>query len=139
MNKETIYQNIRAQGGRLTKLRQEIVQILVAEDCLVSVSKLLEHLNKRQLSPNRSTIFRELLFLTQNQIVLKNNISGVDYYELPGEHHHHHLICLKCNSIGKVKLAGHLEAQERKIAKQNKFEITKHSLEFYGYCRKCQA
>jgi Fe2+ or Zn2+ uptake regulation protein len=138
MNKEIIYQNIRAQGGRLTKLRQEIVEILVAEDCLVSASKLLERLNKKQLNPNRSTIFRELLFLTKNQIVLKNNISGTDYYEIPCEHHHHHLICLGCHSISKVKLANHLKGQERKIAKQNKFEITSHSLEFYGYCRKCQ-
>ncbi|HZJ40782.1 MAG TPA: transcriptional repressor [Candidatus Saccharimonadales bacterium] len=138
MNKETIYQNIRAQGGRLTKLRKEIIQILSAEDCLISAAKLLAHLNKLKLSPNRSTIFRELLFLTNKQIVLKNNISGVDYYEIPCEHHHH-LICLKCKTISKVEIADQLQKQERRIEKLNKFKIVNHSLEFYGYCRKCQA
>jgi Fe2+ or Zn2+ uptake regulation protein len=139
MNKETIYQNIRVQGGRLTKIRKEIVQILLAEDCLVSSAKLLTYLNKLKLSPNRSTIFRELLFLTNKQIVVKNNISGVDYYEIPCEHHHHHLICLKCKAISKVEIVDQLKEQEQQIAKQNKFKIVNHSLEFYGYCRKCQA
>jgi Fur family ferric uptake transcriptional regulator len=139
MNKDKIYQNIRAQGGRLTKLRKEIVRILVAEDCLVSSAKLLACLNKSKLQPNRSTIFRELLFLTNNRIAVKNNISGTDYYEIPCEHHHHHLVCLKCHSISKVEVANKLKAQEKKIESQNKFKITSHSLEFYGYCRKCQA
>ncbi|QQG52524.1 MAG: transcriptional repressor [Candidatus Falkowbacteria bacterium] len=138
MNKENIYQNIRNQGGRLTRLRKGIVQILLAEDCLLSSAKLLSRLNKSNLTPNRSTIFRELLFLTNNQIILKNNISGVDYYEIPCDKHHHHLVCLKCHAISKVELADQLQKQEKKIAKQNKFKVINHSLEFYGYCRKCQ-
>ncbi len=139
MNKDTIFQNIRNQGGRLTRLRKEIVQILVEEDCLLSSAKLLSRLNKLNLTPNRSTIFRELLFLTSKQIILKNNISGVDYYEIPCEqHHHHHLVCLKCHAISKIEIEDQLAAQEKKITKQNKFRIINHSLEFYGYCRKCQ-
>lgn len=139
MTKETIFKNIRARGGRLTKIRKEIIQILMAEDCLISYAKLLARLNKLKINPNRSTIFRELLFLTDSQIVLKNNISGIDYYEIPCEHHHHHLICLKCKSISKVEIANHLKKQEQQIAKKNKFKVINHSLEFYGYCRKCQA
>ena len=138
MNKDNIYKNIRDQGGRITKIRKEIVQILSEADCLMSQVDILVYLKKQKMCPNRSTIFRELLFLTKNSIVIKNNISGIDCYEILKDHHHH-LVCISCNSIGKVEIGNHLEKQEKQIAKQNKFNIINHSLEFYGYCRNCQA
>ena len=76
--------------------------------------------------------------LTTNNIVIKNTIAGIDYYEIQQDHHHH-LVCVSCNSISKVEIGNHLEKQEKQIAKQNKFNIIHHSLEFYGYCQKCQA
>lgn len=138
MNKDTIYKNIRTQGGRITEVRKEIVQILSEADCLMSQADILAQLKKLKIEPNRSTIFRELLFLAKNNIVLKNTISGTDYYEIPQDHHHH-LVCVSCHSISKVEIDNHLERQEKQIAKQNKFNIINHLLEFYGYCRNCQA
>lgn len=139
MNKDHIYESIRARGGRITKIRKEILEILSSRDCLLSQTDLLLFLKKKALLPNRSTIFRELLFLVKNNIAVKNTISGVDYYEIPHGHHHHHLICLKCRAISKVEIDDHLKRQTKQIASLNKFEIINHSLEFYGYCRKCQS
>lgn len=170
MNKEIIYQNIRAQGGRITKIRSALIKIILEDDCLISSSKLLLYLKKSKLEPNRSTIYRELQFLSKNNIITKNIIAGNNYYEinlrhknlvnislepcqkrkkecvnnnchhkLNHKHHHHHLICLECNSIIKVEMENHLEKQEQKLAKKNKFKIVNHSLDFYGYCHKCQA
>ena len=138
MNKNIIYKNIRIQGGRVTKIRKKIVKILSDAGCLMPQTEILARLKKQGVNPNRSTIFRELLFLARKNIAVKNTISGVDYYEMPHDHHHH-LVCLNCNSIEKVKIGNHLLKQEKQISKQNKFIIINHSLEFYGYCRKCQA
>lgn len=137
MNKESIYKNIRAKGGRITKVRKEILGILSGEECLISQSDILLYLKKIELNPNRSTIFRELAFLVKNNIVVKNTISGTDYYEI-ASCHHHHLVCLKCKAICKVEADDNLAKQEKKLSKKNKFQITNHSLDFYGYCRKCQ-
>jgi Fur family transcriptional regulator, ferric uptake regulator len=137
MKKDGIYNKIRASGGRITRIRKEIVQTFLDTDCLMSQTDILVSLNILKLYPNRSTIFRELLFLTKNSITVKITISGVDYYEIPKDHHHH-LVCLGCNSISKVEIGNHLKKQEKQIAKQNKFNIINHSLEFYGYCRECQ-
>jgi Fur family transcriptional regulator, ferric uptake regulator len=131
-----IFENIRSKGGRVTKVRGEIVKILAGEECLMSRADIIGRLNKLKISPDRSTLFRELLFLTKNNVLTRNNIAGVDYYEIPGRHHHH-LICLKCNAIKKVDMEKHLEEQEKLIAKANKFSIIAHSLEFYGYCSRC--
>lgn len=161
MYKTIIYQNIKAQGGRLTRLRQALIEIMLKEDCLISSSKFLLCLKKTKLEPNRSTIYRELKFLVANNIIVKNIISGLSYYEISPsyrsfeinlpeacktknhasshkDHHHHHLICLKCNKIIKVELENQLIKQEQKLAEKTNFNIVNHSLDFYGYCRKCQ-
>jgi len=135
MNK--IYTDIRLLGGRITKIRKKIIQILSEVDCLMSQVDILACLKKQKMSPDRSTIFREMLFLVKNNIITKNTILGIDYYEMPKDHHHH-LICVKCNSIDRVEIENHLKKQEKQIAKENKFNVINHSLEFYGVCHNCQ-
>jgi Fur family ferric uptake transcriptional regulator len=98
---------------------------------------LISHLKEKEINPNRSTIYRELQLLTEKGIITKNTILGVNYFEMPKDHHHH-LVCLGCHKIKKVNIGNHLENQEKKLAKKNKFYITNHSLEFYGYCHSCQ-
>lgn len=137
MSKDQIYQTIKASGGRLTKTRKAIVDILFNSCCLMTEQDMKVELAKQSQRPNRSTLFREFAFLVKHAIVIKNTISGVDYYEIPQDHHHH-LVCLTCNSIDKIHIGNHLEKQEQKIAKQTKFSITNHSLDFYGYCKDCK-
>lgn len=134
----TIHKTIRVYGGRLTKIKKAIIDVLSENCCLLSRQELVERLKSKKIKPDRSTIFRELQFLTKNNVIIKNTIAGIDYFEIPQDHHHH-LVCMGCNSIIKVAIGNHLEKQEKQIAKQNKFNIINHSLEFYGYCHKCQA
>jgi Fur family transcriptional regulator, ferric uptake regulator len=134
----TIHKTIQSSGGRLTKTKKAIIDILSENHCLLAKVELVEKLNIKKIKPDRSTIYRELQFLTKNNVIIKNSISGIDYYEIPQDHHHH-LVCMGCDSISKVEIDNHLEKQEKQIAKQNKFNIINHSLEFYGYCQKCQA
>jgi Fe2+ or Zn2+ uptake regulation protein len=134
---DTIYKTIKISGGRLTKIKKALIDVLFTNHCLLSKQELVEKLKVKKIKPDRSTIYRELQFLTKNNIILKNTIAGVDYYEIPQDHHHH-LVCLSCNSITKVEIGNHLKKQEKQIAKQNNFNIINHSIEFYGYCHKCQ-
>lgn len=138
MKIDILIQSIRSQGGRITPTRKAILTMLTSCDCLMSQADIILYLRKRKIHPNRSTLFRELLFLSQNHIVTKNTITGVDYYEIPDKHHHH-LVCLQCKTIEKVEIGNHLERQEKEIFRKNHFNITGHSLEFYGYCRHCKS
>ena len=134
---EDIYKTIQFSEGRLTKIKKGIIGILFESRCLLSRTDLVAKLKAKKINPSRSTIYRELQFLTKNNIVAKSNISGTDYYEIPQDHHHH-LVCLECHKISKIEMDNHLKKQEKQIAKQNKFKVTNHSVEFYGYCHKCQ-
>ncbi len=135
---DTIRDTIKILGGRLTKTRKAIIEALSENHCFLTKAEIVQKLQSKKIKPNRSTLYRELIFLAKNQIVRKNTINGIDYFEIPKDHHHH-LVCINCNSIKKVELSNQLEKQEKQIAKQNKFKIINHSLEFYGYCRNCQA
>jgi Fur family ferric uptake transcriptional regulator len=137
MTIDAIHKNIQIKGGRLTKIRKEIIQILFESDCLMSSKDILAELRKKEIQPNRSTMYRELVFLTQNNIVVKNTIADIDYFEIQKDHHHH-LVCISCSAIRKVNIGNHLEKQEKQIAQENQFKIINHSLEFYGYCHNCK-
>jgi Fe2+ or Zn2+ uptake regulation protein len=137
MNINTIYKTIQSKGKRLTRIRKAIIETLFESGCLLSSSDIIFRLKKRKIQPDRSTMYRELIFLTQDNIITKNIIAHKDYFELPKDHHHH-LVCVGCNSVQKVVIGNHLKKQEKKIEKENQFQIINHSLEFYGRCRNCR-
>ncbi|TSD02087.1 MAG: Fur family transcriptional regulator, ferric uptake regulator [Parcubacteria group bacterium Athens0714_26] len=134
----TIHNTIKTLGGRLTKTRKAIIEVLSENRCFLTKAEIIQKLRDKKIKPDRTTLYRELVYLTKNQIARKNTINGIEYFEIPQDHHHH-LVCVSCNSIQSVDMSNHLEKQEKQIAKQNKFNIINHSLEFYGYCHNCQA
>ncbi len=138
----TIYQQIKLAGGRVTNIRRALIDILYASHCLIDKPALQKKLQQKKCNPDRSTLHRELIFLLANNIIRKNSINGVDYFEI-AHHHHHHLICLACHHIQPVALPQgnlcHLTPQQENIGKENNFTIVNHSLEYYGYCQTCQA
>lgn len=137
MTYEHILEKIRTCGGRISPVRSVIIRNLLSQDCLISYDDILIDLKKHKLTPNRSTIFRELRFLVHHNIIHKHMISDDAYYEIPRDHHHH-LICLACEKITKILMHDHLVCESAKIAHKNQFVITGHSVEFYGYCTHCR-
>lgn len=60
-------------------------------------------------------------------------------YELKRETHHHHLVCTKCRTIDDIELdEGGLHPHEKAIKAKKRFKVTRHALEFFGLCAKCQ-
>jgi Fur family ferric uptake transcriptional regulator len=133
----TSEQKIRSAGGRMTKVRAAIIEILTTHGCIVDRAHLAKLLTQRDLRPNRSTLYRELQFLVSHNIVQEVVIGGVTYFEMP-QKHHHHAVCMQCHAIEMVPMEHHLNTEEQQIAQNTKFHITHHTLDFYGYCPKCQ-
>lgn len=135
---DTIHALIQTSGGRITKTKKAIINVLSLNPCLLSKQELIKKVHAQNIQPDRSTMYRELEWLTKNNILSKNTIAGVAYYEIAHDHHHH-LVCMKCHTIHKVVMGNHLEKKQKQIADQNKFTSINHSLEFFGFCQKCQA
>ena len=134
---DAILQKIKNDGFRLTKVRKAMVKILFEQGCLLASSDIQTKLSKLHIKADRTTIYRELQFLLEENIIRKIQL-GDDkaYYEISAGHHHH-LVCTKCNNIKEIVIGQHLEQQEKKIYQKEKFKVLAHSLEFYGICSNC--
>lgn len=134
---QKIIDEIRERGFRLTKNREAIVKIIDKAKKPITGTEILEMLLGMDLNTNRSTVYRELCFLTENNFVEKIQLADHKMYYEISKNHHHHLVCTKCKKIKKVFLGNHLRRQERLIGKKENFKSIQHSLEFYGVCNKC--
>lgn len=135
--KENIYSKIRESGGRMTKTKKALIDVFLESGCLLDMKAIEKNLLKKGLKPEKSTLFRELNALCENQIIFKNTISGKSFFELPCSHHHH-LVCISCGKIHMIEMKNNFKTFEKFISKSKKFLITNHVLDFYGYCVKCQ-
>lgn len=115
-----------------------MMEILGKTKSPLSVSELLEKLSKKELKPNKTTVYREIEFLNK-----KGKVEEVDFgegkkrYEGSGSHHHH-IICIKCKKVKDITLEQDLDKFNAKIASQAGYKPVGHSLEFFGICKSCQ-
>ncbi len=138
MQVEYFFKKIREAGGRMTLVRKAMVGIFVKEARPLSLRTITAMLSKKKINIDRTTIYRELVFLTENKVISTINLGDSQkYYEI-FFHHHHHLVCTACNFVGEVVLDPCLKKYENKFLKEKNFQVVSHSLEFYGLCEKCQ-
>ncbi len=132
-----ILSKLKGKGHRITKARSAIIDLLLQDRKPLTAPAICALLSSRGLALNRATVYRELIFLRANDIVRQVKFAGkATHYEI-NSGHHHHLVCMKCNSVKDVVLGKHLEHHERQIYEKEKFKVVSHSLEFYGLCRNC--
>lgn len=138
---EELIQELRRRGHRITKVRQEMVKILVKHERVhpVSVADMLHALEERSLSVNKTTVYRELEFLIGEKMVREVDLlEGWKRYEvITSGDHHHHLVCTRCSAILCVDMHEDLAALEMEIGKRFNFRIQSHQLEFFGRCDSC--
>jgi len=137
---EELVAKLRAQGFRITKIRQSMIEALIAARQPISAPELLDVIAQTHSSVNKTTIYRELDFLADNKILFEIDIlDGVKRYELlHPDHHHHHLVCTSCRKIHCVEVPHNdLHALESKIRESHNFTVQSHVLEFFGICGQC--
>jgi len=133
-----IEQRIRELGGRMTKIRRAVLGVLRSADGPVSASGLRGAIARSGVPSDRTTIYRELRFLTEAGVVGEVRIAGhPPRYELVLGHRHH-LVCLGCDTVRTVSIGDRLSAVEKRLKTREGFSVTGHALEFYGYCGKCR-
>lgn len=135
-----ILQNLKSNGERITAVRRALVDILTSYRHPISVQDVLTKLKNKKLSANKTTVYRQLTVLEQYNIVREIRFSDrmVRYELASADDHHHHLVCLRCSRVEDVAFNEDVERQEKKILKKYKFKVTRHSLEFFGLCGRCQ-
>lgn len=132
---DAIAQIIKEKGQRFTSQKREVLRAL--EDKPQTVLEILASVKLKKKSVDKATVYRILTSFKELGLVHEINLGDRETrYELQHDKHHHHLICENCGSIDDIML--HEDILLTEVQKQSSFKIKKHSLEFFGTCKKCQ-
>ncbi len=138
MNPTSIMDDLKSQGYKATPVRQAIIEILLATDTPLAITELIANLSKKDLHPNKTTVYREIEFLKGLEILQEVEFGdGKKRYEISNTHHHH-VICINCKTIKDVSMDSDVDILGKKIMERMGFKPVGHSLEFFGICSNCQ-
>jgi len=131
---------IRERGHRITPLLRSLLDIFNKSEAPMSISDLISALRKKDFSPNKTTLYRQLVQLTQMDILQENIFSDtVKRYCLKYGCHHHHFICRKCGLIKNIKIddCQKITAGMAGELKRQGYAINEHIMTFSGTCKNC--
>ena len=129
--------NLRAKGERITTVRSALIEVFLDLYIPQTVLDLKKSLKKRGIIVNKTTIYRELDFLRERNIIQEIEFGdGKTRYELAGGTHHHHLICKNCHRVSDIELHNEVNKLIEQVTKQG-FAVADHYLEFFGLCAVC--
>jgi Fur family transcriptional regulator, ferric uptake regulator len=138
MNLDSIIHLLQGRGFRMTPIRRLFLETFRDSTQPISTYDLYTELTRQRLSCNRTTMYRELLFLEKQGVIKPVDFNdGVRRYEATADAHHHHFICTNCKTVFDVNLKHDLEIDEAEIEKMHGAKIASHSLEFFGLCKNC--
>ncbi|MBN1130140.1 MAG: transcriptional repressor [Chitinispirillaceae bacterium] len=84
-----------------------------------------------------STVYRNLATLIEQGVIQRLPLeSGIDRFEATIAPHYH-LVCERCGSITDFTMPHPVDINEQ-AEKLSRFKITRHRIDFFGICRKCQ-
>lgn len=131
---------IRASGKRMTRTRRAVLSVLERSQYPLSPTELYAQLKKHKVAIDLVTVYRNLVALKELGLVtqLELHQEGQVRYEMKeGRQHHHHIRCKGCGRIVDLLLCP-LKKLTAVIEKETRFVVGDHSLEFSGWCPRCQ-
>ncbi|MEI7750119.1 MAG: transcriptional repressor [Candidatus Moraniibacteriota bacterium] len=128
---------IRKRNGRMTRIRKAVLDIFRTADTPITATFIMEALAKRRIAADRTTIYRELRFLTETGVIREVRLAGRGRSFELSHGHRHHLVCLGCDAVKSIPFDEHLYGEEKRLLEDERFRVLDHSLAFYGYCDKC--
>ena len=131
---------VKQKGLKYTEQREIVLSILLHAKEHLTAEEVYNEIKKEHKESNIgiATVYRALSFLEEVDLITSITF-GTDgkKYESNSKSHHDHLICTECGKIIEF-IDDEIEKRQDKIAKKNKFKITRHSMQLYGTCEACQ-
>ncbi len=136
----TTSQELRATGRRMTRTRKAVLALLERTHQPLSASEIFSQLQNDLVAIDLVTVYRTVNVLKELGLVVQLDLhqEGQSRYELKeGRKHHHHIRCQICGKIVDLLLCP-LKKITKLIEERTQFVVDDHTLEFSGFCPKCQ-
>jgi len=136
LTKESIIQQLRERGLKVTPQRLAIIDVLVEKKHLhPGASLIYEEAKKKSSRLSLSTTYATLNEFARHGILRTLQFDRMENrFDLNPEEHIN-LICEKCGKIIDYKLPATFDRNE--VTEKTGFLITDARLEYYGYCGAC--
>ncbi len=131
---EDIHKILKDAKLKITPTRIAVLERLHNSHKPLSVADLMKQLK----NIDSVTLYRTLESFADKKIIARILISqDRAHYEFV-HHHHHHIVCTGCGAVADIPHCDTdvLEKTALKHAK-NFAQISSHSLEYFGLCKKC--
>ena len=132
---------LRQQGLPVTQQREVVADVVFESAEHLSVEEIETALKARGERIGKATIYRTMEILVRSGLVEEHDFGeGFRRYEhLFGQQPvHEHLICTHCGKVTEF-LSPEVERVQEEVSRQHGFVASRHRLEIYGLCGRCQA
>jgi Fur family zinc uptake transcriptional regulator len=128
----------RERGLRLTPLRRQVLELILAAGGPVKAYDLLDSLKTSHHSAAPPTVYRALDFLLENHFIhrLETRNAYVSCFHPEASHSGQFLICEQCDRVTEIN-APEMTQGVLKAAAEQGFQPSKEVVEVYGTCSKC--
>jgi Fe2+ or Zn2+ uptake regulation protein len=131
---------LKKYGLKVTPKRREILETMSNLAKPATTLEIHESL-PRTLKADVATVYRNILTFVEvglvKQLTLKPNVA---HYELDIDHSdHHHIVCTDCGDIEELDGCTLDSFSQSMLSSSKKFtEISGHTFELFGKCKKCK-
>ena len=132
--------NKKAPGStRSTLQKQAILDVLRSSQKMVTAEEVYGRVREKYPNVSLGTVYRNLQHYSQQGLVRRTLLTdGKARFELAGNIHHHHLICLTCGETAEVPWCP-VGPEVTAFMTESDFLPVSHQFEVYGYCRQCRS
>lgn len=131
---------LQSRGMRNTRQRDEILQIVVAQQGPFDAEQLLSQLpqTENRSRASRPTVYRTLSELVDAGLVRKFELNGRSLYAVDiGSEPFEHLYCTDCHQFQPIRIPELSELRSR-VASEQQFQVLNHRLVIEGICQDCR-
>lgn len=124
---------LKEAGLKVTSPRVKILRLLqLPKNQHISAEDLYKKLLEQGDEVGVATVYRVLNQFDDAGIVTRHHFEGgKSVFELANQHHHDHIVCLKCGKVIEFN-DDLIEKQQQLIAEKYGIKLTNHSLYLYG-------
>jgi len=118
-----------------SEAREKILEVIVSKASHFTAMDLLERLQKRHPDIGKATLYRNLPVLVESGILKEgpHDSNGQILYEISGDDHHDHIVCLDCKRIFEFH-DNAIEKRQDQISANLGFTARDHRHVIYAAC-----
>jgi Fe2+ or Zn2+ uptake regulation protein len=121
---------------RATPARLAVLEALEHTRQPLSIDGIIRAVHGRRI--DLVTIYRTVTLLKKIGLVRQVDFQhGHAHYELSSLGDHHHVVCVKCDSVADIPHRNATSMMNTALVESGFARITDHCMEFFGVCKKC--